>query len=103
MAVFVITFRISKKQTVLGTSNERHNAVVDAIVSRSTTYWSQTISFFLLASPLTTCAELTRQIGDESCFDERVDLLVCIDMSTGDHAMLGTNNDPDLHQLLAAR
>lgn len=103
MAVFVITFRISEEKTVLGTPNERHNAVVNAILNGSTTYWSQTTSFFLLASSLTTCAELTRQIGDESFFDERADLLVCIDMKTGDHAVLGTNNDPDLHRLLAAR
>ena len=103
MSVFMVSFRIADRTTVIGSYDERYGSVNTAIKLLTTgKYWSETTSFFLIESDLNS-AELATSIDRASLLDHGVDLLVCVNLSKRGYKVVGDNRDQDIDAMMAHR
>jgi hypothetical protein len=103
MSVFMVSFRIADRTTVIGSYEERYDSVNTAIQSLTTgMHWSETTPFHLIESDLNS-AELATSIDRASLLDHGVDLLVCVNLSKKGYKVVGDNRDQDIDAIMAHR
>ena len=103
MSVFMVSFRIADRTTVIGSYEERYDSVNTTIQSLTTgRRWSETTSFHLIESDLNS-AELATSIDRASLLDHGVDVLVCINLSKKGYKVVGDNRDQDIDAIMAHR
>ncbi|SRR6266851_1581884 len=101
MALFAITFRVHEDATY----EERYESLVDAIkglAEGNGRYWDEPTSFFLITSSQT-ASNLAAGIQNLSALSQITDLVLIINLSERQYAILGAYADSDFHTLMKQR
>ena len=97
MSVFWLTFRLHEQTTSKGSYEERYDALVAKLQELSTLTWANTTSFVVFESASSIAA-----LGQafKGAVDPKVDLFLMRAMERKQAVICGSNDDPDIYDLM---